>query len=184
MNYKLQDSTFDLLKNLSSDEYQVFSTKLNLNIIKEVKLRKINNFGIVLNSDFEADIKPLIQYLINQEINCYLFYFNKQHDVGLYKLDKLQFFKEYYTYTNQPFVEEHYKSNNVFLDVILCPILNFDYQKNFLDTSFNLINRILAKAKFKEFWGYCFDFQNYFEINNSDNEIKPDLIITNAKVYR
>ena len=179
MNDKIQNSTVDLLKRISSDERKLFSMLIQNNFKKYLDLKKgIKSILFVYNSNFEPNIEPIIQMCNELKIECHCYcIIRKKEDITQidFNNQQMQFFK----YTKLPYYDNTESSFKKEFDLVFFPIMAFNSNKECIDYEFKInYVRIMNLPPKTIKCAYCFSIQEYFDLDQCRNKFLVDNIIT------
>ena len=132
MNKKIEISNIDLMSRLKPEDRKILSIMIFENFKTFIKKNQdVKSILFVYNSPIEPSIDYIISYCLDNNITCLVASKDKKDNECIVKIDSLDFDKEIYYYTEQPYIE-NYEKNTYTYDMIFMPVLSFDRNKQLI----------------------------------------------------
>ena len=177
---KIRKKILNLRKNNFNEKYKInFSTLLN--ILKKNKIKK----GIVggyFPINYEIDDLDILRELELKNFKISLPIIKKKNKIDFYLWSLKDSLK-----LNEYGIPEPFKNKLVYPDILLVPLVAFDYSKFRLGYGGGYYDRYIERLnKIKSFIsiGLAFDFQKVRKLTINKFDKKLDVILTNKNIYK
>lgn len=182
---KIRKKIFQKRQEISEEEVKLLSRKVFFNVKKYLL-------------DIEKDTMDLFAYFsCNHEVDTREFLcerFSERKQAALPRVGSDGYSMDFYYIHSLADIEEGYKgifepkkscvkTDNEKNRIILVPGVGFDRQGNRVGYGKGFYDRYLEKYKFQKTIGIAFEFQMFDSIEYTENDIRLDVVITEAKIY-
>ena len=177
---KIRKKILNLRKNNFNEKYKIDFSVL-FNILKKNKIRK-GVVGGYFPINYEIDDLDILRDLELKKFKVSLPIIKKKNKIDFYLWslkDSLQL--------NEYGIPEPFKNKLVYPDILLVPLVAFDYRKFRLGYGGGYYDRYIKRLEKKKNFlsiGLAFDYQkvNKLKINKYDKKL--DIILTNKSIYK
>ncbi len=176
----IRKRTLNIRKLKFDSKYKINFIDL-LEILKQEKIQK-GIIGGYYPVNYEIDDLDILKKFEKKKYKVSLPLIKKNNNLDFYLWPSNDYLK-----INKYGIPEPNKKKLVYPDVLLVPIVAFDYRKFRLGYGGGYYDRYIARLKkIKNFLsiGLAFDFQKVKKIKVNKFDEKLDIIITNKKIYK
>ena len=169
----------NFLKIRKKNYYEIKKSFFNplTNLIKKKFNNKIINIGLFYPSYFEVDVLKILEIKDILKNKILLPKIEKKNSLTLYKWKKNEIL-----IINAFGIPEPLKSNPITPDLLLLPLIAYDYKMNRLGYGKGFYDRFLGNSYKKNnkmlTVGVAFSFQRHHKLPISKNDVKLDFILT------